>query len=937
MRYIKVRGARQNNLKNIDVDIPLGSFTVICGLSGSGKSSLAFETLYAEGQKRYLENTSNYIKQYIDRQAKPDVDMIENLPPALALEQKNTVRSSRSTVATLSGLSDYLRLVFEKLGRVVCPRHNTPLESFSPSSAGNFLIKYFAGERAYLLSPVPAGVSHPKDLLMKMRKEGFTRILLLSREDLTAPRIQRLEELKTLPAEDFFILVDRLVIGKEERDRLTDSLRQTFQISSLFGEFALGKSTAVLTVSGRLRWFSREKQCPICRYQFPFSLKAPLFSWNSPLGACQKCEGHGYTLVLDEKKVIPDPRLSLLQGAIRPFDVPSGIKWRRDLLHYCRIHRINIYMPWCDLSARERQLIWKGDPSFEGVEGFFRNLEYSKYKMHIRVFISRFRSPQICPECGGGRLKKEVSFVHFRGKPFPDYMKMTLEQIQKVFEAPPTDTERKKCAEPLESLRKNLKYLNSVGLSYLTLSRPVNTLSGGEFQRLNLSNQLGMALSQVLYVLDEPTVGLHPKDTGRMIEILKDLKDMGNTIVVVEHDPDVIENGNFIIEMGPSAGTRGGEVLWSGARSRFVASKASNTVPYLKRKKIPVRAGRRTNMSSYKYMLSLKDCSGHNLRNVDLKLPLNRFVAVTGVSGSGKSSLIRDTLYPAVQAHLKKEAFSSLPFGGLSGGDFLKDIVLMDQSDMGGAGRSSPVSYLKVFDFVRQTFADTPEARRAGLIPYHFSLNVEGGGRCPACKGIGFQEIDMVFMDPVTVVCEECHGKKFQKDILDVKYKGKNIFEVLNLTINEAVDFFKPQAQLLRAFFILKEVGLSYLHLGQDTRSLSGGERQRLKMARELLNSSQEKTLYILDEPTKGLHFREIELLLKILHRLTDSGGTVVVIEHNLEVIKEADYIIDIGPLAGRRGGRIVAQGSLSSFLKNKKSHTAQYLNRYLKGQTARP
>ena len=936
MKHIKIRGARQNNLKNIDVDIPLGSFTVICGLSGSGKSSLAFETLYAEGQKRYLENTSNYIKQYIDRQAKPDVDLIENLPPALALEQKNTVRSSRSTVAGLSGLNDYLRLVFEKLGRVVCPRHNIPLESFSPSSAGNFLIKYFSGERAYLLSPVPAGTAHLKELLKKMRKEGFTRILSLSEQELTRPRIQRLEELKSLPKEDFFILVDRFMIGKEEKDRLTDSLRQTFQIPSLFGEFALGKSAAVLTVSGRLRWFSREKQCPLCRFQFPFSLKAPLFSWNSPLGACQKCEGHGYMLVLDEKKVIPDPQLSLIQGAIRPFDVPSGVRWREELMHYCRIQRINVFMPWCDLSARERQLIWKGTSSFEGVEGFFRNLEYSKYKMHIRVFISRFRSPQICPECEGGRLKKEVSLVHFRGKSFLDYMKMTLEQMQKVFETPLTAVERKNCAEPLESLKKNLKYLNSVGLSYLTLDRPVNTLSGGEFQRLNLSNQLGMALSQVLYVLDEPTVGLHPKDTGRMIEILKDLKDMGNTIVVVEHDPDVIESGNFIIEMGPSAGNRGGKVLWSGARSRFAGSKTSNTIPYLKREKIPLRKGRRTDMSSYKYMLSLKGCSGHNLRNVDLKLPLNCFTAVTGVSGSGKSSLIRDTLYPAVQARLRNEEFSSLPFIDLSGGEFLKDIVLMDQSDMGGAGRSSPVSYLKIFDFIRQIFADTPSARRAELSPYHFSLNVEGGGRCPACKGIGSQEIDMVFMDPVTVVCEECQGKKFQKDILDVKHNGKNIFEVLNLTINEAVDFFKPKEQLLRAFFTLKEVGLSYLHLGQDTRSLSGGERQRLKMARELLNSSQKKTLYILDEPTKGLHFREIELLLKVLHRLTDSGGTVVVIEHNLEVIKEADYIIDIGPLAGRRGGKIVAQGTLPSFLKNKKSCTAQYLNRYLKGQTAR-
>ena len=933
MRYIKVRGARQNNLKNINVDIPLGSFTVICGLSGSGKSSLAFETLYAEGQKRYLENTSNYIKQYIDRQAKPDVDLIENLPPALALEQKNNVRSSRSTVATLSGLADHLRLLFEKLGEPMCPKHFIPLQSFSPSTAGDFLIKHFSGEKAYLLAPVSANVPHPKELLLKMRKEGFSRILLLSKKDLKKPDIRQITELQVLPKQSFFILMDRLMIGKKEKDRLTDSISQTFQLPSLLEGFPVEKSMAVLTTSGDMKWVSLEKQCPVCRFQFPFSLTASLFSFNSPLGACQTCEGYGYILVLDEKKIIPEPTLSIIQGAIRPFDVPSGIRWQRDLRHFCRVHRINVYMPWCDLPALQRQQIWKGNHSFEGVEGFFRNLEYSRYKMHIRVFISRFRSPRTCPDCKGSRLKKEISSVYFRKRSFPDYMKMTLEKMQKIFEESTSSEEKKKCGEPLESLRKNLKYLNAVGLSYLTLDRPVKTLSGGEFQRLNLSNQLGMALSQVLYVLDEPTVGLHPKDTKRMIEILKDLKEMGNTIIVVEHDPEVIENGNFIIEMGPEAGLRGGRVLWSGPRTRFSESKTSNTLPYLKRRKIPLNPPRRTNMSSHKFVLRLKGCSGHNLKDVDLKLPLNRFVAVTGVSGSGKSSLIRDTLYPALQIHLKRENTTPLPYTIISGEKFLKDVILMDQSGMGASSRSSPVSYLKVFDFIRQIFAECPQSRRENLSPYHFSLNVEGGGRCPACKGTGSQEIDMVFMDPVTVICEECKGQKFQEDILHIKYEGKNIFEVLNFTVDEASVFFKTHAPLLKALFALKEVGLSYLHLGQDTRSLSGGERQRLKLARELLHSLQKKTLYIFDEPTKGLHFREIDLLLKVLHRLTDSGGSVVVIEHNLEVIKEADYIIDIGPLAGKRGGQIVAQGPVSSFLLKKKSHTAQYLNQYLKGR----
>ncbi|MCY4513377.1 MAG: ATP-binding cassette domain-containing protein, partial [Bdellovibrionales bacterium] len=766
-----------------------------------------------------------------------------------------------------------------------------------------------------------------------LRKEGFSRILRLPKKNLKTPLIQQIAELKSLPKERFFILVDRLIIETKEKSRLTDSISQTFQLPSLLEGFPMGKSLAVLTSSGDMRWFSPEKQCPVCQFQFPFPLTAALFSFNSPLGACQTCEGYGYILVLDEKKVIPNPILPIIQGAIRPFDVPSGTRWQRDLRHFCRVHRINVYVPWCDLPALQRQLIWKGNHSFEGVEGFFRSLEYSKYKMHIRIFISRFRSPRTCPECKGSRLRKEISSVHFRGKPFPDYMKMTLEKIQKIFEKPPPSVEKKKCEESLESLRKNLKYLNSVGLSYLTLDRPVNTLSGGEFQRLNLSNQLGMALSQVLYVLDEPTVGLHPKDTKRMIEILKDLKDIGNTIVVVEHDPEVIENGSYIIEMGPAAGIQGGKVLWSGPRARFSNAKTSNTLSYLNRKEVLLNPSRRTNIGSHKFMLTLKGCSGHNLKDVDLKLPLNRFVAVTGVSGSGKSSLIRDTLYPALKIHLKKENASPLPYTSLSGENFLKDIILMDQSDMGASSRSSPVSYLKVFDSIRQLFAESPQSRKDNLSPYHFSLNVEGGGRCPACKGTGSQEIDMVFMDPVTVICEECKGKKFQQDILNVRYNGKNIFEVLNLTVDEASVFFKTRAPLLKAFFTLKEVGLSYLRLGQDTRSLSGGERQRLKLARELLHSLQKKTLYIFDEPTKGLHFREIDLLLKILHRLTDSGGSVVVIEHNLEVIKEADYIIDMGPLAGNSGGQIVAQGPLSSFLLKKKSHTAQYLKQYLKGK----
>ena len=935
MKCIKIRGARQNNLKNIDLDIPLGAFTVVCGLSGSGKSSLAFETLYAEGQKRYLENTSSYIKQYIDRQAHPDVDHVENLPPALALEQKNTVRSSRSTVATLSGLADHLRLLFERMGEAVCPRHRTPLRSFSPDSACSFLLKNFSGERAYILFSPPE--PRPKDLLKKIQKEGFSRILSFSKRDLKTVQIQRTDELKRLPRKEFFILLDRLALKNSEEQRLTDSLRQGFQLSFNSSSEDGERSVAVLTVSGRLIWLSSVRQCPHCRLRFPFSLKASLFSFNSPLGACQTCEGYGYTLAFDEKKVIPHPRLSLIRGAVRPFAMPSGAKQQRELMAYCRRTGIDTRVPWCDLPPRHRKKVWEGEGSFGGVRGYFKNLEHSKYKMHVRIFLSRFRSPRLCPSCKGSRLRKEISLISFRGRTFSDYLKMNLEKMEKIFtDSAVTAKERDRCGESLRSLSETVKCLNSVGLSYLTLDRPVSSLSGGEFQRLNLSNQLGLGLSQVLYVLDEPTVGLHPRDTGRLIEVLKDLQKRGNTIVVVEHDPDMIESGDFIVELGPGAGLSGGKILWSGSRSRFPLSKKSNTVPYLKRRRAPLRTVRQTDMDSCKFLLSLRGCSGHNLQSVDLKLPLNRFVAVTGVSGSGKSSLIRDTLYPALQIHFKGENVTPLSYRSLSGCEFLKDVALMDSSGFGATKRSSPVSYLKVYDFIRKIFAETPMARKGNVSSSHFSLNVDGGGRCPNCRGIGFQEIDMVFMDPITVVCDECRGKKFQEDILRIRYRGKNIFEVLNLTVEEAVDFFKPHAPLLRAFFALKEVGLSYLRLGQETPSLSGGEKQRLKLARELLNASQKRTLYIFDEPTRGLHFREVDLLLKVLHRLTDSGGSVVVIEHNLEVIKEADYIIDMGPSAGGRGGRITAEGPLPFFLSKGKGHTAKHLRNYISGKSNR-
>ena len=936
MKFIEIKNSSQNNLKNVSVKIPLGKLTVVCGLSGSGKSSLAFETLYAEGQRRYLENLSNYVKQYVSRQAKPQVEEIKNLPPALALEQKNNVRSSRSLVATTSGLADHLRLLFAKMGTPLCEKHKIPLKGFSPVQATDFLIEKFSREKAFVAAPVNReNIDSESNFLKFLRQKGFSRLLIPEKEKLkfSLLKIQQVDELKKLPKKDFFILMDRLIIDKEDRNRLTDSFEQAFKMPSLVNDNVFPGGAVAVCGSGEIRWFSRERKCPHCQYYFSLPLTASLFSFNSPLGACSACKGSGFRLETDKKKVIPNPKYSLEKGTIFPFTMPSAWSWDEKLINFCKRNSIPRDKPWCNLDLQQRQWIWEGHGSWPGIEGYFKSLEEKKYKMHIRVLLSRFRSFVTCSECQGSRLRKETQLVFLKNKTFKDYMQMSLGEIEHFFQKNSfSEEDTETCKEVIERLCQKIKTLNSLGLSYLTLNRPVNTLSGGEFQRLNLSNQLGMGFSQMLYVLDEPTVGLHPRDTHRMMEALEKLKGLGNTLVVVEHDQDIIENGEFIIEMGPGAGHKGGKILWSGELSKFKKVSHSNTSKWLTGKiKIKKPPHRPIDKKTYKFILSLKGCSGHNLKNVHLNLPLNRLVVVTGVSGSGKSSLIRETLYPALLMKLKKEKAQALEYSSIEGHKFLKDVLLLSQADVKQSLRSSVVSYIGIYSLIRFLFATEPSAVKKNISSSHFSTNVDRG-RCPACKGLGFQEIDMVFMDPLSLICEECHGKKFQKNVLEIKHKGKNIFETLNLTVEEASDFFKSQGALLRGLSALKEVGLSYLVLGQSLSSLSGGERQRLKLARELLDSNKAQTLYILDEPTKGLHFQEIHSLLKILQRLVDTGGSVLVIEHNMEVIKEADYIIDIGPEGGEDGGEIVAEGPFNLFLKSgKRSHTASYLARHIK------
>lgn len=936
MKYIEIQKASQNNLKEVNVKIPLGSLTLICGLSGSGKSSLAFETLYAEGQRRYLQNLSNYLKQYIIQQKAPAVENIYNLPPALALEQKNNIKSSRSTVASLSGLADHLRLVFEKLAYPYCPQHKVPLKSLSLDQMAEYLIDSLPGEKAFLIVEVYfKNLPNSKVFLSQLKQKGFNRLLFPRGSSLSLNQVKNIEDIKVLRKKKFYLLVDRFLIKADQKDRLRDTLRQAFSLSQIFSfeKKIFSEKVVIQSLNGEQRLFSKRAACPFCAYEFPFPLTANLFNFNSPLGACSSCEGYGSILEIDEKKVIPYSNRSLKEGAIQPFQNPSAHRWKISLKKYCEQKRIPYEKSWCDLSIRQRKKLWQGEGDFRGIQAYFEKLESKRYKMHVRVLLSRYKSSFVCKTCKGMKLRTDLNHIFFYGKTFNDFMTMNLGQIKAFFDKVElSSVERESCLESFQALSKNLKYLKALGLSYLNLNRSVNTLSGGEFQRLNLSNQLGLSLSQVLYVLDEPTIGLHPRDTVRMIKLLKELKNLGNTVVIVEHDQEVMENSEYIIELGPGAGKQGGKVLWSGQAKGFLKSSKSNTAPYLRRGTLLLRTARPVHKKDYKYRLFMESCTGHNLRKLDLFVPLNRFVLVTGVSGSGKSSLITGTLYPALKTALSGEIFHGLPYKKLLGSEFLKEVVFMDQSGMGRSSRSTVLSYIKSFDSIRQLFAKSPLAKRQNFRPSHFSLNVEGG-RCSSCKGTGYQEIDMLFMDPLQVECEDCKGEKYKPEILKVKCQDKNISEVLNLTVEEGFEFFKQEASLLRAFSSLKEVGLSYLSLGQSIGSLSGGERQRLRLSRELLKSKQRQTLYILDEPTKGLHFREVELLVRVINRLVETGGSFLVIEHNMDFIKEADYIIDMGPEAGDKGGKILTEGGPEEILNCKQSHTAKYLKSFLFGR----
>jgi excinuclease ABC subunit A len=982
MKSIHLWGVKQNNLKNIEVDIPLGSFTVVCGPSGSGKSSLAFETLYAEGQRRYIESMSNYARQFLGKAPKPDLEGIRNIPPAIAIEQKNTVKTSRSTVGTTTEVIDYLRLLFEKAGTTHCPTYGFQIARESVTEATQKTLKQFSGQRGYVLAPVykDSRVATGAKLHQLLVKEGFLRIYLPSgakfesavpeattkkkasrkkvnvetesgsgvlpsigappcRPPEASREIGQVIEIKPsaagakeIPAGNFFVVIDRMAFNQDDEGRLADSIGQAYAASLKFNAGIAGGRANIVTTEGKELCFSEENSCSVCGFTFP-PVSSQLFSFNNPVGACPACNGFGNILSLDEGKVIPNANLSLAEGALHPFTMPSAASDKKALLSYCKKTGIDVNTPWNKLPKADRDRIWKGDDKFFGVVGLFEYLETKKYKMHVRVFLSRYRSPFTCPTCKGSRLKPESEYVLVGKYTIGQLTAMTIGQLNLAMQKLElTPAQEELAGEILTQIRARLKFLNDVGVEYLTLDRPTRTLSGGEFQRLNLAKQLGMGLSQTLYVLDEPTVGLHPRDNDRLIGILKQLNQLGNTLVVVEHDHDVIASSSHIIEMGPGSGHLGGEVIYSGTTEKFYDAKNSTTAPFIRgaRVKVGDNSHRPVEIDSYRYALELKGCTGHNLKNLDVRFPLNRLVTVTGVSGSGKSTLVSQTLYPAIAQALRVEYLQGRPYEEISGLDYVKSVLFIDQSPIGKTARSSPVTYLKIYDSIRSILAATPEAKVRGYNAGTFSLNVDGG-RCPVCKGLGFEVIDMMFMDDVMLTCDACDGRKFRREVLEVTYKGKNIHEILNLTVAEAMDFFVAYPNIRKPLSFLKEVGLDYIRLGQSASTLSGGESQRLKIAREFIATQQKATLYILDEPTTGLHFREVEMLMKVLSRLVDAGGSVILIEHNLDVIRASDWVIDLGPEAGAKGGEIVAQGTPADIMKNARSLTGRYLKAYAK------
>jgi excinuclease ABC subunit A len=987
---IVVRGARVHNLKSIDFEVPHNTLTVVTGVSGSGKSSLAFDTIYAEGQRRYVESLSAYARQFLERIEKPDADTIDGIAPAVAIRQKNTTRNPRSTVATATEIYDYLRLLFARVGRTFCANCGREVKKDTVDEVADAILALEMDTRLQVLFPlqrnVPAAAeagrlktkkskspllpksgrsgaptaSIPdalKTRLFDLRKAGFNRLYQLGQMfEFSTP-----ESLLDINfAEPVYVLVDRLTVSPDARSRIVDAVETAYREA---GEviFEIPKpapdsadnSVSPTESAGRgarattLR-FAQRFECKNCniRYEEP---EPRLFSFNNPYGACPKCQGFGNTIDFDLDRVIPDKTKTLAEGAIEPWNKPKYRPLFTDLKRYARQAGIPLDIAWDDLQEEHRNLVLNGEGRFLGVRGFFNHLERKKYKLHVRVFLSRYRGYSLCSACNGKRLRMEAQQVKINGKSICQICALTVEDAYQFFsELKLTPAEAQIADKLLQEIRERLRFLNDVGLEYLTLDRLSSTLSGGEAQRIQLATSLGSRLVGTLYVLDEPSIGLHPRDTHRLINILHDLRNLGNTILVVEHDPDIMKAADRILDLGPGAGENGGKLIAEGSYEEIVHNPVSLTGRYLSEDlRIQPPPTRRKPGAQ---QITIRGVRANNLKHVEINIPLRMLVAITGVSGSGKSTLLHQVLYRALaQAKGQSGNGTDAPaasWENLTGDHYIDEVVLVDQSPIGRTPRSNPVTYIKAFDAIRELYASLPEAKKRGFTAGHFSFNIPGG-RCETCQGDGTVTVEMQFLADVELICEECKGTRYKPQVLEVRYHGKNIHEALNLTVKEALKFFAEAPKITEKLRTLEEVGLGYLRLGQSATTLSGGEAQRMKLAAHLQPVTRDsargngeklnrRLLYIFDEPTTGLHFDDVSKLLSAFRRLIEAGGSIVVIEHNLEVIKTADWVIDLGPEGGNRGGKVVGAGPPEAIAKIPGSYTGQYLARILKPNGSR-
>ena len=965
-----IRGARTHNLKNVDLTLPAGQLIVFTGVSGSGKSSLAFDTIYAEGQRRYVESLSAYARQFLERMEKPDVDRIDGICPSIAIRQKNSVRNPRSTVGTVTEIHDYMRLLYARVGRTMCRQcgemviretaevvttkllslpegsrlllgFDLPVMQLDDESAGSgeeaedleqesvqsassaFALRASADKSAALVDHSALSAS----LIGNLRKKGFGRLLIggqaVAFEDIDPSALKTASVLR--------VVVDRIKTAADARTRITDS------IETAYAEGGGAAWALQLADAGEPVWhvFSERFECRTCA--IPYEDPQPrLFSFNNPFGACPTCHGFGNIIELDLDLVVPDSNKSINQGAVEPWTKPHYRSQLAELKRAAKAKGIRMDVPWRDLSPEEVAFVVDGDPStgsgqaaaYEGVRGFFRWLERKKYKVHVRVFVSRYRGYLTCGDCGGTRLRREARDVQVGGVTIDRASARTVREAQQFFaDLELTDKEAAIADKVLKEIRRRLGFLRDVGLDYLTLDRLSSTLSGGEAQRINLATSLGSALVGTLYVLDEPSIGLHTRDNERLIAILRQLRDQGNTVIVVEHDADMIGVADYLVDMGLGAGEHGGRVVFAGTLQGLLHEPRSLTAKYLRGElSIPVPAARRKGSPQ---RIRLFGATEHNLKGVDIEVPLNTLTCVTGVSGSGKSTLVHDVLYAAIKRAKGDWDRKVGAHQRLEGHEFVSDVVLVDQTPIGRTPRSNPVTYLKAFDPIRELFAGTKDAKSRGLTASHFSFNVPGG-RCEACQGEGEVRVEMQFLADVFVPCEQCDGRRFKSQVLDVRYRGKNITQVLDMTVREALSFFSATPKVMRRLHVLDEIGLGYLRLGQPATTLSGGEAQRIKIAAHLSSHSGERLLYILDEPTTGLHFDDIAKLLAAFRKLLEAGHTLLVIEHNLDVIKVADWIIDLGPEGGEDGGRVLAMATPEQVAHVKESHTGRYIREIL-------